>query len=41
MTNAAASAKIPDQVVEKIRLSGLGVLTTWAPQQAVLDHPVS
>ncbi|KIP11599.1 glycosyltransferase family 1 protein [Phlebiopsis gigantea 11061_1 CR5-6] len=40
-THPPKKKKVPDQVVEKIRLSGLGVLTTWAPQQVVLDHPVT
>jgi hypothetical protein len=26
--------------VEKIKLSGLGMLTKWSPQQFILNHPV-
>jgi hypothetical protein len=37
---ASPRAKISEQQVERIKLSGLGMLTTWSPQQFILNHPV-
>ena len=33
-------AKISEQQAERIKLSGLGMPTTWSPQQFILNHPV-
>jgi hypothetical protein len=37
---ASPFAKISEQLIEKIKSSGLGKLTTWSPQQFILNHPV-
>ncbi|EKM61882.1 glycosyltransferase family 1 protein [Phanerochaete carnosa HHB-10118-sp] len=41
LSHASPWAKVPDEISEKIKASGLGFLTTWAPQQTVLEHPVT
>ena len=38
--HASPSAKISEQLIEKVNSSGLGMLTTWSPQQFILNHPV-
>ena len=38
--HASPSAKISEQLIEKVKLSGLGKLTMWSPQQFILNHPV-
>ena len=38
--HASSSAKISEQLIEKVKLSGLGKLTTWSPQEFILNHPV-
>ena len=38
---AAGLASIPDEIKDKIKAYGKGLLSTWAPQQLILDHPVS
>ena len=38
--HASPYAKISDQLKEKVNSSGLGKLTTWSPQQFILNHPV-
>ena len=38
--HASPSATISEQLIEKIKSSGLGKLTTWSPQQFILNHPV-
>jgi hypothetical protein len=38
--HASPSAKISEQLIEKVKSSGLGKLTTWSPQQFILNHPV-
>jgi hypothetical protein len=40
LTYASDYAKISEQQAEKIRSSGLGMLTAWSPQQFILNHPV-
>ena len=37
---ASPSAKISEQLIEKVKSSGLGKLTSWSPQQFILNHPV-
>ncbi|KIM47087.1 glycosyltransferase family 1 protein [Hebeloma cylindrosporum] len=36
--NASPFAKLPEEIANNIKSSGLGFLTTWAPQQDVLNH---
>ena len=38
--HASPFAKISEQLTEKVKLSGIGKLTTWSPQQFILNHPV-
>lgn len=40
MSHAAEIATVPDDVAEKVKMSGLGLLSAWAPQQMILSHPV-
>jgi len=40
-TCASPRAELLEQREEKIKLSGLGILTTWAPQQFILNHPAT
>ena len=40
LASASSRAKISEQQTEKIKSSGLGLLTTWSPQQFILNHPV-
>ena len=37
---ASRKATISEQLAEKIKLSGLGLITKWSPQQFILNHPV-
>ena len=37
---ASSYAKLSEKQAEKISLSGLGLITTWSPQQFILNHPV-
>lgn len=39
--HASFMATIPDEVKEKVKAYGKGLLSAWAPQQLILDHPVS
>jgi len=34
-------AKISEHQAERIKLSGLGMLTAWSPQQFILNHPAT
>jgi hypothetical protein len=38
--HASPFVKIPEQLIEKVKSSGLGKLTAWSPQQLILNHPV-
>ena len=40
LSHASPLAKISEQQIEKVKSSGLGKLTTWSPQQFILNHPV-
>ena len=37
---ASPFAKISEQLIEKVKLSSLGKITSWSPQQFILNHPV-
>ncbi|KAF9557510.1 UDP-Glycosyltransferase/glycogen phosphorylase [Agrocybe pediades] len=38
LSHASPFAKISDVLKEKIKLSGIGITTTWCPQQYILGH---
>jgi len=38
---ASSYAKLSEKQVEKIKSSGLGMITTWSPQQFILNHPAT
>jgi hypothetical protein len=38
--HASPFAKVSEQLIEKVKSSGLGKLTAWSPQQFILNHPV-
>ena len=38
--HASPFAKISEQLIGKVKSSGLGKLATWSPQQFILNHPV-
>ena len=40
LSHASPFAVIPDEVREKVKAYGKGVLSAWTPQQLILDHPV-
>ena len=40
MAQASPLRHFPDDVAKKVEASGTGLITTWAPQQAILEHPV-
>jgi len=39
--HASSSVEISEQLIEKVKLSGLGKLTAWSPQQLILNHPAT
>ncbi|KAJ6612281.1 hypothetical protein B0H10DRAFT_2223287 [Mycena sp. CBHHK59/15] len=41
LCHASPFAKIFEELSEKVKNSGIGLLATWAPQQFILNHPVS
>ncbi|KAG5650553.1 hypothetical protein H0H81_011834 [Sphagnurus paluster] len=41
LSHASPFAKIPTQLSRKINSSGLGLLTSWSPQQFILNHPAT
>jgi len=41
LTHASPYSKLSEQQAEKIKSSGLGMLTTWSPQQFILNHPAT
>ena len=41
LSHASPFAVIPDEIKEKVKAYGKGVLSAWTPQQLILDHPVS
>ncbi|KDR73125.1 hypothetical protein GALMADRAFT_158264 [Galerina marginata CBS 339.88] len=38
---ASPFAKVSDDLNAKVKLSGLGIITPWAPQQFILNHPAT
>jgi hypothetical protein len=40
LCHASPFAQLSEEFVNNVKSSGLGFLTTWAPQQYVLNHPV-
>lgn len=40
-SHASPFAKIPAQLSERVNSSALGFLTSWAPQQFILNHPAT
>lgn len=40
LASASPHAKISEQLAKRIKSSSLGILTTWSPQQFILNHSV-
>ncbi|KAH9914498.1 UDP-Glycosyltransferase/glycogen phosphorylase [Epithele typhae] len=41
MSHASPKAVVPDEVKTKVQAYGKGILSPWAPQQTILDHPAT
>ncbi|KAH9899215.1 UDP-Glycosyltransferase/glycogen phosphorylase [Cubamyces lactineus] len=41
LSHASGFARIPDEVQEKVDRYQLGLLSSWCPQQMILNHPVT
>ncbi|OSD03901.1 glycosyltransferase family 1 protein [Trametes coccinea BRFM310] len=41
LSHASAAAVIPVTVVEKVKQYGRGFMSSWVPQQLILNHPVT
>ncbi|KAH9914503.1 UDP-Glycosyltransferase/glycogen phosphorylase [Epithele typhae] len=41
MSHASPMAVVPDEVKTKVQAYGKGILSPWAPQQTILDHPAT
>ncbi|KAI0631466.1 UDP-Glycosyltransferase/glycogen phosphorylase [Trametes polyzona] len=41
LSHASQMATIPDDVREKVKAYGKGVLSPWSPQQTILEHPAT
>ncbi|KIM38975.1 glycosyltransferase family 1 protein [Hebeloma cylindrosporum] len=41
LCHASPYAKFPEEIANDVKASGLGLLTTWAPQQYILSHPAT
>ncbi|KAJ7813740.1 hypothetical protein B0H14DRAFT_2604649 [Mycena olivaceomarginata] len=41
LCHASPLAVMPDALLEKIKASGIGMTSTWAPQQFILTHPAT
>jgi len=41
MSHASPFAKVPEDLSEKVKSSGIGFFTPWSPQQYIITHPVS
>ncbi|KAF8965569.1 UDP-Glycosyltransferase/glycogen phosphorylase [Flammula alnicola] len=39
--HASPFARISEKLIKKVKSSGLGLLTKWAPQQYILNHPAT
>ena len=37
---ASPMAVVPEEIKEKVQASGLGIFSSWAPQQMILGHTV-
>ncbi|EJT98324.1 UDP-Glycosyltransferase/glycogen phosphorylase [Dacryopinax primogenitus] len=38
-TPGSVMAPLPEELIERVRASGRGLIVDWAPQQAMLSHP--
>ncbi|EKM51754.1 glycosyltransferase family 1 protein [Phanerochaete carnosa HHB-10118-sp] len=41
MSHASPFSQVPDEIQAKVKASGTGLIVPWAPQQAILEHPVT
>ncbi|KAI0676371.1 UDP-Glycosyltransferase/glycogen phosphorylase [Trametes maxima] len=41
MSHASEYAQVPDEVLEKVHEYRYGLLSSWCPQQMILNHPVT
>ncbi|KAH9858632.1 UDP-Glycosyltransferase/glycogen phosphorylase [Lenzites betulinus] len=41
LSHASPFAVVPDDIREKVKSYGKGVISAWTPQQAILDHPAT
>ncbi|GJE97780.1 glycosyltransferase family 1 protein [Phanerochaete sordida] len=41
MAHASPFCQLPEETVAKVKASGTGLFVPWAPQQAILEHPVT
>ncbi|GJE92129.1 hypothetical protein PsYK624_082820 [Phanerochaete sordida] len=41
MAQASPFCSLPEEVEAKVKASGTGLITRWAPQQAILEHPAT
>ncbi|KAH9925919.1 UDP-Glycosyltransferase/glycogen phosphorylase [Epithele typhae] len=41
MSAASPFCVVPEEVKEKVKSYGKGLISTWTPQQMILDHPVT
>ncbi|GJE92128.1 glycosyltransferase family 1 protein [Phanerochaete sordida] len=41
LSQSSPFSTLPEEVATKVRASGLGLITPWAPQQAILEHPAA
>ncbi|GJE92127.1 glycosyltransferase family 1 protein [Phanerochaete sordida] len=41
MAHASPFCALPDEIAAKVKASGIGLITPWAPQQAILEHPAT
>ncbi|KAF8583175.1 glycosyltransferase family 1 protein [Ramaria rubella] len=41
LSHPTTRALIPSGITERIKESGLGLLSTWSPQQTILNHPAT
>ncbi|EIW63123.1 UDP-Glycosyltransferase/glycogen phosphorylase [Trametes versicolor FP-101664 SS1] len=41
MSHASPLATVPDEVKEKVKAYGKGIMSPWSPQQTILEHPAT
>ncbi|OJT10139.1 UDP-glycosyltransferase 72B1 [Trametes pubescens] len=41
LSHASPMAVVPDEISEKVKSYGKGLLSPWSPQQTILEHPVT